>query len=267
MDMKLTDLLVHSTVKIETICSDDSTYSGTGFFFQFSIDGQFVPVIITNKHVIEDSIKGYIHLTKKDRSGKPIISQHERIEIDNFERFWIPHPDQNIDLCMLFIRELRLPDEYFIPPVPDNLIPSSSEFDSLIAIEEITMIGYPIGLWDSVNNMPIVRRGITATHPRLNYEGKSEFLIDAACFPGSSGSPVFLLNIGSYSGESGIIIGTRIKLLGILYSGPQHGIIGEICELPMKKTKVSYSSIPTNLGAVIKSTKLLDFKPFINRLL
>jgi hypothetical protein len=265
--MKLTDQLVHSTVKIETICSDGSTYSGTGFFFQFNIDGKFVPVIITNKHVVEDSIKGFIHLTKKDGADEPIISQHECIEIDDFEKFWIPHPEEEIDLCMLFFQELKLPDEYFKVVVPDSLIPSSSEYDSLTAIEDITMVGYPIGLWDSVNNMPIVRRGITATHPSLNYEGKSEFLIDAACFPGSSGSPVFLLNIGSHSGETGIVMGTRIKLLGILYSGPQHGVIGEICELPMKKTKVSYSSIPINLGAVIKSTKLLDFKPFITRIL
>lgn len=52
------------------------------------------------------------------------------------------------------------------------------------------MVGYPDGIWDEFNNQPIVRRGITATHPKNDFNGKGEFLIDAVCFPGSSGSPV-----------------------------------------------------------------------------
>ena len=50
----------------------------------------------------------------------------------------------------------------------------------LSAIEEIIMIGYPVGIWDSANNMPIVRKGITATRPDIDYEGRKEFMIDAA---------------------------------------------------------------------------------------
>ena len=52
------------------------------------------------------------------------------------------------------------------------MIPAQADLESLDAIEEIVMIGYPNGLWDSVNNMPIARRGITATPVYLNYEGK-----------------------------------------------------------------------------------------------
>lgn len=65
------------------------------------------------------------------------------------------------------------------------------------------MIGYPNGLWDSQNNLPIIRRGITATSVKKDYNGKKEFLIDAAVFPGSSGSPVFIFNEGSYSVPGG----------------------------------------------------------------
>ena len=53
-------------------------------------------------------------------------------------------------------------------------------------------IGYPSGVWDHVNLMPIMRRGTTATPMALNFEGRAEFLIDAAVYPGSSGSPVFV---------------------------------------------------------------------------
>ena len=84
-----------------------------------------------------------------------------------------------------------------------GVIGSPEALSSLAPIEDITMIGYPNGLWDEVNNLPIVRRGITATSANGKYQGKTEFLIDAACFPGSSGSPVFVYNNGSYGGFGG----------------------------------------------------------------
>lgn len=65
-----------------------------------------------------------------------------------------------------------------------ELIPNFEQLSNLRAIEDITMIGYPTGLWDRVNNLPIVRKGITATHPNINYNGIEEILIDAKfCFP------------------------------------------------------------------------------------
>jgi hypothetical protein len=79
-----------------------------------------------------------------------------------------------------------------------EIIPTAEQLEGLAALEDIVMVGYPIGLWDKVNNMPIIRRGITATHPKLPYNGREEFMIDAACFPGSSGSPVVLYNETGY---------------------------------------------------------------------
>lgn len=131
------------------------------------------------------------------------------------------------------------------------------------------MIGYPNGIWDAVNNAPILRRGVTATYPRLDYNGKSEFMIDAACFPGYSGSPVFLFKIGAYQIKSGATaIGTRLKLLGILYAGPQHTATGdlEIVNVPTHQRVVAFSRIPNNLGCVVKAKKLLDFEQILEQL-
>ena len=117
--------------------------------------------------------------------------------------------------------------------------------------------------------MPIFRRGITATHPNLDWNGKPEFLIDAACFPGSSGSPVFLYNQVGYATKSGgMTIGpSRLKLIGILYAGPQHTISGEIkiVTIPTQNVPVAISSIPNNLGIVIKATKLEDFEEYFQK--
>ena len=132
------------------------------------------------------------------------------------------------------------------------------------------MVGYPIGIWDSTNNMPVFRTGITATHPGIDYEGRTEFMIDAACFPGSSGSPVFLFNIGSYpTKDGGLTVGTRVKLLGALYAGPQFSARGEVSveNIPTAQRLVTSSSLPANLGLVVKAQRIADFDPLLQALL
>ena len=138
---------------------------------------------------------------------------------------------------------------------------------SVDAVEEIIMIGYPNGLWDSTNNMPIVRRGITATNISFDYNGKKEFLIDAACFPGSSGSPVLICNVGAYRDKQGNLnLGSsRVLFVGVLYAGPQLTVTGDIriVSVPDSQQKaMSVAAIPNNLGYIIKSECILDFVPY-----
>src|SRR3954471_785314 len=86
----------------------------------------------------------------------------------------------------------------FIRSIDPSIIPSDAQLQELSAVEEILMIGYPNGLWDAVNNYPLIRRGVTASHPAVDFDvnGVPTTVIDAACFPGSSGSPVVLHNAG-----------------------------------------------------------------------
>ena len=148
-----------------------------------------------------------------------------------------------------------------------SFLPTADELEDLSALEEILMIGYPNGIWDATNNMPILRRGITATHPNIDYEGRKEFLIDAACFPGSSGSPVFLFNTSAWTDRKGntMMGGPRVKLLGLLYAGPQHTATGEvrIVTVPTQQRAIALSSIPNNLGLVIKAARLREMDAFI----
>ena len=51
----------------------------------------------------------------------------------------------------------------FYKSIDKKLVYSEDKEEKLAAIEEITFIGYPYGLKETLNNLPIVRRGITAT--------------------------------------------------------------------------------------------------------
>ena len=261
--------IAHSTVRIEVETADGKRGTGTGFFFRFADEGgKHVPVIVTNKHVVDGAVRGRFHLSTADADRNPVYSEHEVFDFDGFQELWIPHPENEIDLCAMPIapileRGYLAGKRLFFVPLNMSLIPSSEDLAELTAMEDILMAGYPNGIWDQRNNMPVLRRGVTATHPNLDWNGRPEFLIDAACFPGSSGSPVFLFNLGGYPSKTGgMILGSRVKLLGVLYAGPQHTVEGEIriVKVPTRERSVAVSTIPNNLGIVVKARKLDAFE-------
>lgn len=266
------EALTYNTVRLQCRLSGGGASTGTAFNFAFLQQGQSsVPVLITNRHVVAGAQTGTFFLHLADAEGGPKRSSKAPVTLDNFEQRWIPHPDAAVDLCamplapVLHEAQAKSVAPFFVP-LDKSLIPSSSELEGLTALEDVVMIGYPIGIWDSHNNMPVIRKGITATHPANDYEGRKEFMIDLACFPGSSGSPVFLFNVGSYAAKGGgTVIGSRIKLLGILYAGPQFTAEGQIhiVNVPTHQTIVALSQIPCNLGICIKAERLLEFEPVL----
>lgn len=265
--------LMHNTVRLECELKDGNITTGTGFFFSFQVnEKETIPVIVTNKHVVEGAITGTFVLTKKNSDGSPQIGVHETIKLGNFESLWVKHPSEDVDLAVFPIAPLLQSTQsqnltFFYILLNESFIPQTETYDSISAIEDVTMIGYPNGIWDVKNNMPIVRRGITATNPKLDYNGLPIFVIDCACFPGSSGSPVLIFNQGGYSDAKGntYVGGNRVILMGVLFAGPQHVAEGEIktIDIPLQQRPISLSLIPNNLGFVVKSNKLLDFKPLL----
>jgi V8-like Glu-specific endopeptidase len=272
MELTLTEQLSYSTVRIECEDSSGSISSGSGYFFKFKDNKetkQHIPVVITNKHVVERSKKGRLIFTKANSNGEPLDTNHFSFFIDNFESFWQKHPDSAVDLCAMPITPfLQTADKHseklFYIPLDMSLLPTPEKLADLSAIEDVVMIGYPNGIWDSVNNKPIFRKGITATHPCSDYNGKKEIMIDMACFPGSSGSPVFILNEGGYRDRNGnhYFGASRLFLLGTLYAGPQHTATGEIriINVPTSQVPLAISSIPNNLGLIIKAERIIELE-------
>lgn len=271
-DLSLTERLAYSTVRIECTYRNGSSGMGTGFFFNFLRNDAInttVPVIITNKHVVKDSIMGKLILSKADEHGQPVDEEHLPVEVQNFEQGWKMHPDPDVDLCAMPIASVLIGAENagirlaIVPLESSLLFTGIYRENDLDALEEVLMIGYPNGLWDSVNNKPIFRKGITATHPLKNYLGKKEFVIDIACFPGSSGSPIFTYHANTYKDEAGkLLMDSRIRLIGVLYAGPQMKVNGEIeiVDIPTVQTMQAASRVMINLGYVIKAERIIELE-------
>jgi hypothetical protein len=256
--------IMYSTARIVgQIPNSTNTKTGTGFFFNFPThDGRIVPVLITNKHVIDgvERLKFLIHTAADPEATAP----NGNAEIDSVPSDWIMHSDPKIDLCALIVGPVlnsMAPLVPFFRAIDPTIIKSDEELKQLNAVEQILMVGYPNGLWDSVNNYPLLRRGITASHPAVDFDvdGVATTVVDIACFPGSSGSPVFIYNDGTYGDKKGnTVIGSRVIFLGVLYSGPTFQPDGTIVikNIPTVNVPVTVVNMMMNLGYIIKAKEV-----------
>ena len=271
--MDLDELLIHTTIRIEADFPNDLHGMGTGFFFTFFSNAQIqVPCIVTNKHVV-DGAKSLKLRFSLSVDGK-LANKQFTFELTDLENFIIYHPEKSVDLCIILIAELikffkDKKEKLFYTTLTESDIPDEKYIqESVSNIEDITVIGYPDGIWDCANNLPIVRKGITATSLKYEFENTSRFLIDSAIYGGSSGSPVYIYNQGAYSIKNTLYAGGRVKLVGIVYAVAQHKVNGEIKIVlaPAINSKpITETNIPNNLGVVIKAKKILDFKEIIQQ--
>jgi trypsin-like peptidase len=263
-NLLLAQRLVYSTIKINCISSNGNRRTGTGFFYSTSRNEW---LLVTNNHLIQDSKTGEFTLTEGNKYNEPIPGSGIKRKIDNFSEMWIRHPDEAVDLCampmMPVITEIRREGKVpYFTRIEHSTIPSEEEWSDFIPTEDILMIGYPNGLWDKVNGLPFFKRGMTATHPYINYNGREEFVMDISVYPGSSGSPVFLLTDEFYVKSRSFQGGSdHARLLGIAYkhfkyNNKAKSIESENCNINDQEK----SFPPIDLGIAIRSTKLVDFE-------
>lgn len=265
--ISLSEQMMFSTIRLES--PDGST--GTGFFNHFVYGDTIVPVIITNKHVVNGNpnaiMRFNLHLCE-DKNGEVALDESFAV---SFCTNWVFHSSQ--DLCFTFVNPLfeevhRRTGKYvFYRALDDSLIYEQEKLEELSALEQVVMVGYPNGLWDQIHNYPLFRRGYTASHPAFDFNRKSIGVVDMACFPGSSGSPILILDEMGYLDKKSknINMQTRAIFLGVLFEGPQMLDVGEIVnvDVKMQQKTVSIGKTMINLGYYIKSAELLEFKNYI----
>jgi len=254
--------ILFTTVRIEASLPNNGLIrTGTGFIFNYAKNDKQYLFVVTNRHVIKDTIKGKLAFNQSD-GKKPILGKIFTVEYSNFENQWIEHPQADIDVAImpfasvlneLSNRGIRI----FFRSITPDLIPSDKLLrEEIDAVEDIIFVGYPSNIYDRKNLLPVVRKGITATPISVDFEGKPAFLIDASIFPGSSGSPVFICNIGSYSPKGkGLVVGSRIFFLGIVASvfiRKDFNTI-ELIDIPTGKIPAVVTTQMVDLGIVYKS--------------
>lgn len=257
----IADQLFYTTVFIETYTV--STHgSGTGFIINYpGENGQVTPVLITNKHVLDGASSAAFTMVQAGSDGQP-MNHATRMHVPDFQaRTWMGHPDAGVDVAALFLAEvLRTMAENDAPAFyrafsPDQLA-TQEQVELLDSLEQITMIGYPNGLFDQLSRLPIARRGQTATPIFNDYNRLPAFLIDASVFPGSSGSPVVLFDRGTFTTRDGMTqVGSRLALLGVVAAVHTRRVDGVV---QMVDAGVASFDDVIDLGIVFKASAVQE---------
>ena len=256
------DRLVRSTVMIEALSCGQSIGGGSGLLMHLlpfgESDARFAPAVVTNKHVVEGADQLRFRLAS---SAVPVVSTSPGSAV-------LMHPDPEVDLCLIPVAHEALKaglhkSEF----ISSKDIFGLQQLNDLTAIESIVMIGYPDGIIDQKGLYPIVRQGITATPVYEDFDSRPDFMIDCACFPGSSGSPVFLFDqVGYVRKNNDVQLGSiRFGLLGFLYAGPVMNQEGKIVSARPPKALSKMVEVPLmlNLGFCVRAEQLEAFYPLL----
>lgn len=242
---------------------------GTGFFMDFTIQpGKTTRWLITNKHVVQgaDVVHIRLHAGVKDANETATFAQDSiDLPIAGTEAITVSHPNE--DLCGIPWTELaRLAAQasktVTTESFPENLIPSQADLENLSAIEEVVMVGYPIGLKDEANNLPIARRGITGSHPGLRFNNECRGIVDMACYHGSSGSPVLVWsdhlvwkNGQAYEQKKRFLLGVNVD-----FQHADQDAIVMINNAPTTPAAIAKVKVPLHMGKYIRAEALLILK-------
>ena len=221
-------------------------------------DDLSAPFLITNKHVVENTMSGRLTFTaavlRGGRIRRPDLGRRVSVNLTEDAWNWTGHPSDDVDVAALplggVLDHFQEKGEYpYYKTIPTSMFPGPDAFGHMDAIEDILFVGYPNGIYDRTNNLPITRRGLTATPLYVDYDGKPMFLIDASVFPGSSGSPVFLYNSGSWSDRGkALVAGNRVYLLGILASAFFRQSDGTL----------TFEKVPSTLQPTVTAQEMID---------
>lgn len=112
-------------------------------------------------------------------SGSPVWPEHSNVRID----LVIPASDAIFSgLFFPAFSNANLPPEHLIIGPGEPLV----------------IIGYPLGFYDQVNNLPVVRSAALASAYPVPFMGLPMFITDANLHEGTSGAPVLFISRGSY---------------------------------------------------------------------
>jgi hypothetical protein len=153
--------------------------------------------------------------------------------------------------------------EVYFSTCGEDLLATQSDLDDMQTVNDVLMVGYPNGLYDETHYLPLIRKGITSSHPAIDFDGKSIGVVDIGCFEGSSGSPIYTYpGISQYKKSTGDVIGqSNAKLIGVLFGGAIADIDGKVtAKKPVITASKATIEMWLNLGYYIKSREISALK-------
>jgi hypothetical protein len=265
--------LMYAVKRIEGLVGGVVVTYGTGWVLTQTneIQGTEFSLLVTNRHVVDgvDDVRILMHT----KTGGGIDGGHAFLTVPIDDIFFEKTgPDVALIPFGHRVNEWNSQNPgrglHYVSLRPGHLIPPETELE-LDVCEPILMVGCPSGLWDDASGFPLFRRGITASHPAVDFQGRPEFAVDIGVYSGSSGSPIILWESGLLKESKASVNcspGVRFWLLGMLWGGPRITEKGELVVEPAPAdAKVTVSThVRMHLGYAIKAREILSLATKLN---
>lgn len=182
-----------SAAPVATFVGQNPLTNASGFFFERD-DRLF---LVTSRHVMIDA-------PSKHFPDRIEIELHDDPEnIASTTGFSIPLYQEGrsvwrqgmdsaggIDVAAIEIDRSVLPETaVFRSFTPQHLIASHDIVEIGTAV---LILGFPLGFYDRLHRIPVVRQAVVASSLALRFQGEGYFLTDARTHRGSSGAPVIM---------------------------------------------------------------------------
>ena len=189
----MTEKLFLSTLRVGTYDADTLLTNASGFLFE----REQRLYLVTANHVLFDE-------HTQHRPSRVVIDFHT--DTDNLTRIigfslplyrdgrsiWRGARDSggDIDVAVIQIDRSAMPQNASYQAfTPENLLLSD---ETVHVGSTLLTIGYPMGFFDQLHHLPVVRQAGLASSYGVRFQGKGYFLVDARTHRGISGAPVVM---------------------------------------------------------------------------
>lgn len=183
--------LLLCAVRVLTFDGDRALTAGSGFYFRR--EGRLF--LVSSRHVFCDPGSGHlpttvqiiVHLDARD------LTRTANVELPLYaagQGLWTQARDTAgaVDVGALEIPPGCLPASAEIRALePANL---ATDLDEVQAGSALVLVGFPLGFYDTVHQLPVVRQATVASAFGVRFQGQGYFLTDARVHRGASGAPV-----------------------------------------------------------------------------
>lgn len=187
-----------SVTRISTFVGDLPLTAGSGFFFEA---GHRL-FLITSRHVFID--EGANHLPDRIEfvvhTDATNLTQWRSVSLPLYTRgraAWRQARDSGgeIDVAALELPWSAMPAAATIACFGHESLPD--DLGSAQVGTPLLLVGFPLGFYDTVHHLPVVRQAVIASAFGVRFQGQGFFLTDARMHRGASGAPVVLRRDGA----------------------------------------------------------------------
>ncbi|MDR7333492.1 serine protease [Roseateles asaccharophilus] len=185
------DEALFGVTRVLTFAGAKGLTSASGFFFER--DSRLF--LVTSRHVLFDAPTGHapdrieIKLHTDARNLTKLATLSILLHRGGLT-VWSQARDSvgEVDVAILELDRTALPVDCVVRPFGPQHLPVG--FDLFVVGDRLAIPGFPLGFFDTVHHLPVVRQASVASWYGVRFQGQGYFLTDARMHRGSSGAPV-----------------------------------------------------------------------------